>query len=209
MHGHIASEDEPMAEMNLIPLIDIALTLLIIMMVTTAFIKHPGVSLKLPETATREGAPETKKDLTIVIAATGELYIDAIKKTPEELQVLLKGQYARNKDSRVLLKGDREVPYAKIMDVMDMVRQAGLTRVVLPTDPKTPGYGKPTPTPTSGPPSAGAPASAGAAFSSAVSSGGTPGSTSAGTSSGGISTGATPSAGVKPGTPLSSGIKPN
>ena len=59
MHGIHAAEDEPMADMNLIPLIDIALTLLIILMVTTAFIKQPGVSLKLPETATREGSPET------------------------------------------------------------------------------------------------------------------------------------------------------
>src|SRR4051794_10514337 len=58
--GINAAEDEPMADMNLIPLIDIALTLLIILMVTTAFIKHPGVSLKLPETTTREGAPETQ-----------------------------------------------------------------------------------------------------------------------------------------------------
>jgi biopolymer transport protein ExbD len=48
-----------MAEMNLIPLIDIALTLLIILMVTSAFIHRPGVSLKLPQTATREGMPET------------------------------------------------------------------------------------------------------------------------------------------------------
>ena len=62
MHGGHSSEDEPMAEMNMIPLIDIALTLLIIMMVTTAFVRKPGVSLKLPETATHEGAPEMSKD---------------------------------------------------------------------------------------------------------------------------------------------------
>lgn len=143
MHGHIASEDQPMADMNLIPLIDIALTLLIIMMVTTVFVKHPGVSLKLPETATREGAPETKKDMTIVVSAAGDLYVDAVKQTPEALQAGLRAAAAKNKESRVLVKGDRDVTYSRIMDVMDMVRQAGLTRVVLPTDPKTPGYGKP------------------------------------------------------------------
>jgi biopolymer transport protein TolR len=187
MHGHIASEDEPMADMNLIPLIDIALTLLIIMMVTTAFVKHPGVSLKLPETATREGAPETKKDLTIVIASTGDTYVDAVKKTPAELQAMLKGVYAQNKESRVLLKGDRDVPYSRIMDVMDMVRQAGLIRVVLPTDPKTPGYGNPATAPASaGTPPVGAPSSAGTAFTNAIG-GETPGkqgTTSAGTTSG-------------------------
>ena len=128
--------DEPMAEMNFIPLIDIALTLLIILMVTTAFIRHPGFSLKLPEAKTREGAPETNKDITVGVAADGTFYMDGQRRTPEEMQTLLRQAAARNKEQRVLVKGDRETVYARVMEVMDMVRQAGLTRVVLPTNPK-------------------------------------------------------------------------
>jgi biopolymer transport protein ExbD len=136
MHGVHASEDEPMADMNLIPLIDIALTLLIILMVTTAFIKQPGVSLKLPETATREGAPETNKDTTVMVTADGSVYVDGKVRTLPELQTHLKGVAARDKQARIMLKGDRGVVYQRMMEVMDTVRQAGLTRVVLPTDPK-------------------------------------------------------------------------
>ena len=136
MHGLHVAEDEPMAEMNLIPLIDIALTLLIILMVTTAFIKHPGVSLKLPETATREGAPETNKDTTVLVAADGGIYIDGKQQSLPDLQKHLKGVAARDPQARIMLKGDRDVQYKRIMEVMDTVRQAGLTRVVLPTDPK-------------------------------------------------------------------------
>lgn len=136
MHKIHALEDEPMAEMNLIPMIDVALTLLIIMMVTTVFIRHPGVSLKLPETATREGAPETKKDLTVEVTKDGSLYMDGQKKTEQEVQSQLLALAARDRNSRVLVKGDRDVVYARVMEVMDMVRQAGLTRVVLPTEPK-------------------------------------------------------------------------
>lgn len=136
MHGLRAGEDEPMAEMNLIPLIDIALTLLIILMVTTAFIKHPGVSLKLPETKTREGAPETNKDTTILVASDGTVYVDAKPRTIPELQAHLVAVAARDKQARIMLKGDRDVPYSRIMEVMDTVRQAGLVHVVLPTDPK-------------------------------------------------------------------------
>src|SRR5262249_55589969 len=113
-----------MADMNLIPLIDIALTLLIIMMVTTAFIRHPGVSLKLPETTTREGAPETKKDYTVVVAADGGLFVDGQRRDITAVQVDLKSLAFRDKQARVLVKGDREVPYARIMEVMDLVRQA-------------------------------------------------------------------------------------
>ena len=81
MHGGYADEDEPMSQMNLIPLIDIALTMLIIMMVTTVFIKKPGVNLTLPETATREGAPETTKDLTIYLNVDGKMYVNAVEQT--------------------------------------------------------------------------------------------------------------------------------
>lgn len=136
MHGGHRLEDEPMAEMNLIPLIDIALTLLIIMMVTTAFIRHPGVALRLPETVTREGAPETNNDTTIVVTADGAIHLDGLRRSEEDVQARLRDVASRNRQARILVKGDREVPYARVMDVMDMVRQAGLTRVVLPTDPK-------------------------------------------------------------------------
>jgi biopolymer transport protein ExbD len=136
MHGSRAADDEPMAEMNFIPLIDIALTLVIILMVTTAFIKQPGVNLRLPETATREGTPETPKDMVVAIAADGSIYLDGARQTPQEVQGRLRTLAVKNKEARVMIKGDREVPYKSVMQVMDLARQAGLTRVVLPTEPK-------------------------------------------------------------------------
>src|SRR5688572_25876933 len=138
MHGGSLIEDEPIADINMIPMIDIALTLLIIMMVTTVFIQKPGVALKLPETVTREGAMETPKDLTIVITAEGDTYVDGAKLDVPMLQARLQEISSREKagmlkEPRVLIKGDRNAQYARIMDVMDMVRQSGLTRVVFPT----------------------------------------------------------------------------
>ena len=136
MHGRHASEDDPMAEMNFIPLIDIALTLVIILMVTTAFIRPPGVSLKLPETATREGAPEMPKDLTIAVGPDGSLFMDGKPADAAACQSRLNQVAAKDKQARVLVRGDRDVPYKKVVDVMDMARQAGLTRISLLTDPK-------------------------------------------------------------------------
>ena len=136
MHGSIDQDDEPMAAMNFIPLIDIALTLVIILMVTTAFIRPPGVSLKLPETATREGAPETPKDLTISVGSDGSLYMDGKAAKPTDCQARLTLVAAKDKQARVLVRGDQGVEYGKVMVVMDMARQAGLTRISLLTDPK-------------------------------------------------------------------------
>lgn len=138
MHGGHSNEDEPMAEMNLIPLIDIALTLLIIMMVTSAFVRKPGVSLKLPETATREGAAEMSKDQTIYIAADEALFMNGKPVSDQEVANTMRQVGIANKEARILIKGDRNVRYDRVMGVMDIVRQAGLTRVVLPTDPKMP-----------------------------------------------------------------------
>ena len=128
-----------MAEMNMIPLIDIALTLVIILMVTSVFIKNPGVSLKLPETATREGTPETPRDIVLSVAGDGRVYMDGAPTDPQRLSARLRETATRDKQARVLVRGDRGVAYAHIMEVMDLVRQAGLTRVVLPTDPKPEG----------------------------------------------------------------------
>jgi len=136
MHDGIEDDDEPIAAMNFIPLIDIALTLVIILMVTTAFIRPPGVSLKLPETTTREGAPETPKDLTIAVGKDGELYMDGKKADARACQARLYQVAGRNKKARVLVRGDRSVLYEKVVNVMDMARQAGLTQISLLTDPK-------------------------------------------------------------------------
>ena len=136
MHGSHASEDEPMAEMNFIPLIDIALTLVIILMVTTVFIKHPGISLKLPETVTREGAPEKPKDVVVAVMSDGNLFLDGQKATDAAVQGRLVAVAARDPKARVLVKGDRQVAHGRVIAVVDMIRQAGLTRVVLPTEPK-------------------------------------------------------------------------
>jgi biopolymer transport protein ExbD len=136
MHnGGAREDDDPVVELNMIPLIDIALTLLIILMITSAFIKKPGVALKLPSSQTREGTPESNKDLVIVITKEGEFFVDNAAQTDATLQARMTSLAARNKEARVLLKGDRSVPYGRVMRAMDLARQAGLTRVVLPTDP--------------------------------------------------------------------------
>src|SRR3954452_21945492 len=105
MHGNRASEDEPMAEMNFIPIIDIALTLLIILMVSTAFIRQPGVSLKLPQTVTREGTPETQKDLVVNVSKNAGLYMNGKPQSSAALQSRLSEVAPRDKKARVMVRG--------------------------------------------------------------------------------------------------------
>jgi len=146
MHGagHV-SDDEPMADMNFIPLIDIALTLVIILMVTTVFAKQPGVTMRLPQTATRDGEPEKRQDVKIAIGPDGKFYLDGQAMEPPAMQAQLMQVAKADKNTRIHIMGDREVPYARVMEAIDIVRQAGLTRLVLPTDPKRPQNPAPAP----------------------------------------------------------------
>ena len=129
------TEDEPMAEINMIPLIDIALTLVIILMVTTVFVRNPGFKLHLPQSVTREGTPETSKDLVVALTADNGLYFNGRKETLPQLRGVLAQAAAKDQNARVLVKGDRTIAYQRVMSVMDAVKQSGLSRVVLPTDP--------------------------------------------------------------------------
>ena len=136
MRGFTAKEDEPVAELNLIPLIDIALTLLIIMMITTTFIRQPGFALKLPEASTRQGDPEAPKDITIGINSSGDYFIDGRPQAERDLITALKTAYDLNHEVRVLVKGDKNVPYGRVSAVMDLISQANIKHINLPTDPK-------------------------------------------------------------------------
>jgi biopolymer transport protein TolR len=138
MHGGLRHEDDPVAEMNLIPLIDISLTLLIIMMITTTFVRQPGFTLKLPEAATRQGKPETPKDLVIGIDRTGKYWVDGKNPTDADLLRNLKAAYAQNHEVRVLVKGDEGVPYGRVSHAMDIISQANIKHINLPTNPKRP-----------------------------------------------------------------------
>ena len=136
MHGVGRNEDDPVAEMNMIPLIDIALTLLIIMMITTTFVKQPGFALKLPESASRQGKPETPKDIVIAINREGKFMMDGRLPSDGELFATLKAARARNPEVRVLVKGDQRVSYGRVSHAMDIISQANIKHINLPTNPR-------------------------------------------------------------------------
>ncbi len=136
MHAGGRNEDDPVAEMNMIPLIDISLTLLIIMMITTTFVKQPGFALKLPESTSRQGKPETPKDIVVSIDRHGKFWLDGSNPTDAALLQTLQSAYRRNHDVRVLVKGDEGVPYGRVSHAMDIISLANIKHINLPTNPR-------------------------------------------------------------------------
>jgi biopolymer transport protein ExbD len=127
----------PMAEINIIPLVDVVLVLLIIFMATTAFVKESGLNMKLPAAKTTEVTPEDTKDINIALTRDNKIYLDGKLATEDNVQAAMVERAKKNSEARVIIKGDENIEYKRVVRVMDMAKQAGLPKVSLGT--KLPG----------------------------------------------------------------------
>ena len=145
------------ARIEIIPLIDIMFFLLAsFMLVSMSMIKLAGVKMSLPQAATAQ--PETKPDFVpISISPGGDVFWDKEQKKIEKEQIvdLVKPLYAGNKDLRIYINADRDATHGTVIDVLDRVRQAGVTKVSFAIKPGAlpqPGGVVPAPEPAPAPP---------------------------------------------------------
>jgi len=132
-HKHRKHMTMPMAEINIIPLVDITLVLLIIFMATTAFVKEAGLNMKLPAAKTTDMKTVENKDFSVALTRAGAIYLDGKPSSESAVQSAMMLAAKRNPDTRVIIKGDENVAYKRVVRIMDMARQAGLPKVALGT----------------------------------------------------------------------------
>jgi biopolymer transport protein TolR len=123
----------PMAEINIIPLVDVVLVLLIIFMATTAFVKESGLNMKLPQAKSSEVVPQENKDINVALARDGRLFLDGQPTSESALEAVMKTRAVRQPDTRVVIKGDENIEYKRVVRIMDMAKQSGLPKVALGT----------------------------------------------------------------------------
>jgi biopolymer transport protein TolR len=116
------------AEINVTPLVDICLVLLIIFMVVTPVIVN-GVPVRLPRALTADA--QATASLPITVNADGTLYVDAVAIRREQLADILRERHAQHPARPVLVRGDRAVAYGDVVTVLGACRAAGLTDVGL------------------------------------------------------------------------------
>lgn len=116
-------QDEIVSEINMTPLIDIMLVLLIIFMVSSSAAIESGLDVSLPETS----AVSDKTDAVLVIslAKTGELAIQGSPVTLDSLREKVTDELAKLKTDTVILEGDGDSDLSTVMNVMDIARNAG------------------------------------------------------------------------------------
>jgi biopolymer transport protein TolR len=123
------------ADINVTPLVDVMLVLLIIMMLVAPLLQK-GVDVRLPTAANRVDKPETQDQTVVAIAADKRLYVDAVQIRETELATRVQEKLESKKEKIVLIKADTDAPYSAVMDAMDQLRQAGVEDMGLITDPK-------------------------------------------------------------------------
>lgn len=130
MGGGDDLQPQPLAEINVIPLVDIMLVLLVIFIVT-APLMTASIVVDMPSSAASSAVPP--KALQLSLDADGGLYVDQRKLTVAAWQQLLREQAALTPQPEVHLAADRKTPYEQIARVMGDAQQAGLTRIGLVT----------------------------------------------------------------------------
>ncbi|MCR0983740.1 protein TolR [Roseomonas populi] len=131
MGGGGGDDDDamPMAEMNVTPLVDVMLVLLIIFMVAAPMMTV-GVPVNLPKTAAARAA-STNPPLVLTVAPGGKLFIRQEEVTEDALTQRLVAMREADPEAPVHVRGDRSVPYGDVLRVMGRVSRAGITKVSL------------------------------------------------------------------------------
>ncbi len=122
-----------MSDINVTPLVDVMLVLLIIFMVTAPMMMQ-GINVSLPKT-TSKPLPAEKEHLIITVDRSQQIYINDYKVALEALQTKLKKIYEGRSDKKVYLRADKGVPYGVVMRVMSEVKNAGVEKLGMVTEP--------------------------------------------------------------------------
>jgi biopolymer transport protein ExbD len=125
MSSHDFNEHEDnkvVSEINVTPLVDIMLTILIIFMLVSSFVAKEAIEVDLPHAAT--GKETERKTLSILVSKEGEYYLSGRKyETVADIGTELKREKSENPQIQVVISADRLVYHGKVVDIIDLIRQ--------------------------------------------------------------------------------------
>jgi biopolymer transport protein TolR len=136
-YGGWQTKQEPITKVNVTPIIDVALVLVIILLVTAPMLSVADLPVNLPQAQTREA--EDERNVSITVAQDGALAVDNERVAPEALTDALMRHLAQpgNHDALVVIRADSDIPYGHLRQVLDQARAAGAARLAIATKQKT------------------------------------------------------------------------
>lgn len=133
MAGGASDNDEDMiTAINVTPLVDIVLVLLIVLMVTSSYLVSKSISVELPKAATGE---TTTPNLSISLDVEGKLYLDGNVIDAESLTQRIREAYQKDHDVKAIISADGRVKHAEVVTVIDMLRKEKVTKFAINTSP--------------------------------------------------------------------------
>jgi biopolymer transport protein ExbD len=133
MGGAAKVEDEELiTAINVTPLVDIVLVLLIVLMVTSSYLVSKSINVELPKAATGEASSPT---MSISIDHEGKLYLDGNPILEDALQQRIRGAYHNDKDVKAVISADGRVQHQRVVTVIDTLRRENVTKFAINTSP--------------------------------------------------------------------------
>ncbi len=121
------------ARIEIVPLIDVVFFLLAtFVMVSLSMVKNQGINVHLP-TASTGAAQDRKSAVTITVTETGDVYLDKEKISSETLSTRLAGLKAADSEIKVFINGDEKAYFGRAVEMLDVVRKVGITKVAIQT----------------------------------------------------------------------------
>jgi biopolymer transport protein TolR len=133
------------ADINVTPLVDVMLVLLIIMMLIAPMLQK-GVPVTLPTAGNGEAKPDTQDQTVVSVDSQNQLWVNGLQFPRSEFAGKVADALERSKERVVLIKADTDASYSAVMEAMDDLRKAHIEDLALITDPKSPPAGSQTPT---------------------------------------------------------------
>ena len=130
--GSADEEDDLITAINITPLVDVVLVLLIVLMVTSSYLVNKAINVELPKAATGEATSPT---MSISIDVDGQLYLDGKTTDEKSLQRRVRSAYSRDPDVKAVLAGDGRVQHARVVTVIDILRREKVTKFAINTSP--------------------------------------------------------------------------
>ena len=120
-------------DINVTPLVDIMLVLLIIFMLTAHLIARQVIEVQLPKAA--QAAAVNPTTLAVTLTREGRMFLNGIPATPESLRAAIQSAVAKDAKTQVIVAGDKNVSHGRVVWVLDLVKSLGVTSFAIQIDP--------------------------------------------------------------------------
>lgn len=129
MAKSVSEDIDSISDINVVPLVDIILVVLIIFMVTAPIIMKPAINVNLPKTAS--GDPSPPGGLSIALAVDGKIMLNGQPSDLDKIRAAAQAELAKNPEVQAIIAADKSVPHGQVVSIIDLVKTSGVKKFAI------------------------------------------------------------------------------